>query len=161
MTDGILVINMEKLVVLRNNAAARILPDCASNQIPFPLEEIDSPDVREIVTVVIDAPGGFMILSRQIPLGAFSYMVNVSPIIEPGGETSGAVAVFSDVTEMKKLDTAKSMFVSLVAHEVKSPLGGHGRMAEPILSGMLKHDPRRSVTCSSARSCACGHSAGW
>ena len=36
MTDGILVINTEKLVVLRNNAAARILPDCASNEIPFP-----------------------------------------------------------------------------------------------------------------------------
>ena len=36
MTDGILVINTEKLVVLRNNAAARILPDCASREIPFP-----------------------------------------------------------------------------------------------------------------------------
>ena len=67
-------------------------------------------------------------------------MVNVSPIIEPGGETSGAVAVFSDVTEMKKLDTAKSMFVSLVAHEVKSPLAATEGWLNLILSGMLKHD---------------------
>jgi len=29
MMDGILVINSERLVVLRNNAAARIMPDCA------------------------------------------------------------------------------------------------------------------------------------
>ena len=43
MTDGILVINTEKLVVLRNNAAARILPDCASRRIPFPLAEISEP----------------------------------------------------------------------------------------------------------------------
>ena len=132
---------MEKLVVLRNNAAARILPDTAHRPIPFPLAEIESADVREIVKVVIDSPGGFMILSRQIPLGAFTYMVNVSPIIEPGGETSGAVAVFSDVTELKKLDTAKSMFVSLVAHEVKSPLAATEGWLNLVLSGMLKTDP--------------------
>jgi len=141
MTDGVLVINLEKLVVLRNNAAARILPDCAGRALPFPLQEIESADVREIVHVVIDSPGGFMILSRQIPLGASTYMVNVSPIIEPGGETSGAVAVFSDVTELAKLDTAKSMFVSLVAHEVKSPLAATEGWLNLVLSGMLKSDP--------------------
>jgi signal transduction histidine kinase len=141
MTDGILVINSEKLVVLKNNATARILPDCAHRPIPFPLGEIENADVREIVNVVLDSPGGFMILSRQIPLGEFTYMVNVSPIIEPGGETSGAVAVFSDVTELKKLDTAKSMFVSLVAHEVKSPLAATEGWLNLVLSGMLKADP--------------------
>ena len=140
MTDGILVINTEKLVVLRNNAAARILPDCASRATPFPLEEIASPDIREIISGVIGSPGGFMILSRQIPLGQSTYMVKVSPVIEPGGVTTGAVAVFSDVTEMKKLDTAKSMFVSLVAHEVKSPLAATEGWLNLILSGMLKHD---------------------
>jgi two-component system, OmpR family, phosphate regulon sensor histidine kinase PhoR len=140
MTDGILVINTEKLVVLRNNAAARILPDCASLSLPFPLDAIASPDVREIVNVVIDSPGGFMILTRQIPLGQSTYMVNVGPVIEPGGETSGAVAVFSDVTELKKLDTAKSMFVSLVAHEVKSPLAATEGWLNLVLSGMLKQD---------------------
>jgi two-component system, OmpR family, phosphate regulon sensor histidine kinase PhoR len=140
MTDGILVINAEKLVVLRNNAAARILPDCAGLPIPFALDAVANTAVREIVNVVIDTPGGFMILSRQIPLGESTYMVNVSPIIEPGGGTSGAVAVFSDVTELKKLDTAKSMFVSLVAHEVKSPLAATEGWLNLVLSGMLKQD---------------------
>ena len=141
MTDGILVINTEKLVVLPNNAAARILPDCAHRPIPFPLSDIESSDVREIVGIVLDSPGGFMILSRQIPLDGSTYMVNVSPIIEPGGETSGAVAVFSDVTALAKLDTAKSMFVSLVAHEVKSPLAAAEGWLNLVLSGMLKSDP--------------------
>lgn len=141
MTDGILVINTEKLVVLRNHAAARILPDSAALPIPFPLAAIASPDVREIVSIVIDSPGGFMILTRQIPIGASTFMVNVSPVIEPNGETSGAVAVFSDVTELKKLDAAKSMFVSMVAHEVKSPLAATEGWLQLVLSGMLKQDP--------------------
>jgi two-component system phosphate regulon sensor histidine kinase PhoR len=141
MTDGILVINAERLVVLRNNAAARILPDIAGQTVPFPLASLGSPDVREIVGVVLDAPGGFMILSRQILIGHDTYLVNVSPIIEPTGGTSGAVAVFSDITELKKLDTAKSMFVSLVAHEVKSPLAATEGWLNLLLSGMLKKDP--------------------
>ena len=141
MTDGILVINTDRLVVLRNNAAARILLDCAALELPFPLDSVASPDVREIVGVVLDAPGGFMILSRQIPLGDFTYMVNVSPIIEANGETSGAVAAFNDVTALAKLDTAKSSFVSLVAHEVKSPLAATEGWLNLVLSGQLENDP--------------------
>ncbi|HET6485559.1 MAG TPA: response regulator, partial [Spirochaetia bacterium] len=140
MTDGILVINREKLVVLRNNAAARILPDCAQRELPFPLSEIASPDVREIISLVLDAPGGFMILSRELQLGPSTYMVNLSPIIEPDGETSGAVAMLSDVTALKKLETAKSMFVSMVAHEVKSPLAATEGWLNLVLSGTLKDD---------------------
>jgi two-component system phosphate regulon sensor histidine kinase PhoR len=49
--------------------------------------------------------------------------------------------VFSDVTELKKLDTAKSMFVSLVAHEVKSPLAATEGWLNLVLSGMLRADP--------------------
>ena len=51
------------------------------------------------------------------------------------------MAVFSDVTELKKLDAAKSMFVSLVAHEVKSPLAATEGWLNLVLSGMLKADP--------------------
>ena len=140
MSDAVLVINTEKLVVLRNNAAARIIPDCASRELPFALQEISSPDVREILGLVIESPGGFMILSREISLGAETYVVSASPVIEQGGETSGAVAVLSDVTALKKLETAKSMFVSMVAHEVKSPLAATEGWLNLILSGMLKHD---------------------
>ncbi len=68
-------------------------------------------------------------------------MVNASPVIEPGGVTSGAVAVFSDITALKKLETAKSMFVSMVAHEVKSPLAATEGWLNLILSGMLVKNP--------------------
>jgi two-component system phosphate regulon sensor histidine kinase PhoR len=142
MMDGILVINMEKLVVLRNDAAARILPDCARKEIPFPLAELQNADVQEILQLIIGSSGGPMILSREIALGKETYMVNASPVIEPGGETSGAVAVFSDITALKKLETAKSMFVSMVAHEVKSPLAATEGWLNLILSGMLVKNPQ-------------------
>jgi two-component system phosphate regulon sensor histidine kinase PhoR len=140
MPDGVLVINAERLVVLRNAAAARIMPECASREPPFPMVELASPDVREIVSVVLGAPGGFMILTREIRLGDQVFMVNASPILEPDGTTSGVVAVFSDITGIKKLETAKSMFVSMVAHEVKNPLAAAEGWLNLVLTGAAKVD---------------------
>jgi len=140
MQDGVLVINAERLVVLRNAAAARIMPECAEREPPFPMDALASPDVREIVSVVLDAPGGFMILSREIRFGGEVFMVNASPILEPDGSTSGVVAVFSDITGIKKLETAKSMFVSMVAHEIKNPLAAAEGWLNLVLTGAAKVD---------------------
>jgi two-component system phosphate regulon sensor histidine kinase PhoR len=141
MTDGVLVINLEKLVVLRNAAAARILPGSAARPLPFPLPELESPEVRELIAEVLDGPGTPQILSREILLGTQTYMLNVSPVPEQKGQTSAAVAVFRDITELKKLEVAKSMFVSMVAHEVKNPLAATEGWLNLLLSGMMKKDP--------------------
>jgi two-component system phosphate regulon sensor histidine kinase PhoR len=65
-------------------------------------------------------------------------------VIEPNGETSGAVAVFHDITELKKLETAKSMFVSMVAHELKSPLAATEGWLNLLLTGVIKDDPKET-----------------
>jgi two-component system phosphate regulon sensor histidine kinase PhoR len=52
------------------------------------------------------------------------------------------VAVFRDITALKKLETAKSMFVSMVAHEVKNPLAAAEGWLNLILSGLSKQDPQ-------------------
>lgn len=140
MPDGVLVINAERLVVLRNAAAARIMPECALREPPFPMDALASPDVREIVSVVLEAPGGFMILSREIRFGERVFLVNASPILEHDGSTSGVVAVFSDITGIKKLETAKSMFVSMVAHEIKNPLAAAEGWLNLVLTGAAKVD---------------------
>ena len=141
ITDGILVINTEKLIVLRNPNAARILSD--SQQVPFPLEALAFPEVKGLIAEVLDGEGGPTILSREVSLNGATYMVNVSRVVEPatGGEASGAVAVFRDITALKKLETAKSMFVSMVAHEVKNPLAAAEGWLNLILSGLARQDP--------------------
>lgn len=141
ITDGLLVINFEKLVVLRNNAAAQALPDSARLSVPFPLEELDYPQARELIEKVLTGEPGPRIVSRQLSIGRLTYMVNISPVVEPGGETSGAVAVFRDITELKNLETAKSMFVSMVAHELKNPLAATEGWLNLILSDTIEHNP--------------------
>ena len=142
MADGILVVNTERLVVLRNGAAAVALPDCADRPLPFSLDDLESGELKAMLSEALGAGVGPHIVSREIARGDATYMVNASPILEAGGETSGALAVFRDVTDMKKLEAAKSTFVSMVAHEVKNPLAAAEGWLNLILSGVVKDDPQ-------------------
>lgn len=48
-------------------------------------------------------------------------MVVVSPLLN-GSELLGAIAVFHDVTEERRLDYMKSEFISLASHQLRTPL---------------------------------------
>jgi two-component system phosphate regulon sensor histidine kinase PhoR len=144
ITDGLLVINLEGLVVLRNNAAASILPGSSRHSVPFCLSDLEDKRIEQLIAEVLRGDPGPRIVSRELVIGKNTYMANVSPVIEPGGETSGAVAVFRDITELKKLETAKSMFVSMVAHELKSPLAATEGWLNLLLSGLIRNDPEEA-----------------
>jgi signal transduction histidine kinase len=140
MTDGILVINTEQLVVLRNDAATRILP--GTQAVPFPLASLACVEVTSLIDEVLNSASGPTIMSREVTLAESTYMVNVSQVIEQGGETSGAVAVFRDISALKKLETAKSMFVSMVAHEVKNPIAAAEGWLNLVQGGLSRQDPQ-------------------
>jgi signal transduction histidine kinase len=143
MTDGVLVVNREGHIVLRNAALSRIMPSCTGQPLPTPVENAaELPEIVSLVMEVVqaDAP---IIASREIVIGPCTYMVNAAPVLEPGGETLGAVAVLRDITALKKLEIAKSMFVSMVAHELKSPLATIESSLNIVLSGIAGEDPER------------------
>ncbi len=143
MTDGVLVVNREKQVVLRNAAAARMIPGCAALPLPCNLDSVESGDLRSLVGESLSSVDGPAVSSKEITLGQSTYMVNASPVLEPNGEILGAVAVLRDITALKKLETAKSLFVSMVAHEVKSPLAAIESYLNVILSGAAGEDHER------------------
>jgi len=143
MTDGVLVVNRDRQIVLRNATAARILPELAELPPSSPLTCLECEELRTTLTEALSAGSETFIASREIALGKSTYMTNVSPVHEPNGEVTGAVAVLRDITALKKLETAKSMFISMVAHEVKSPLAAIEGNLMTILSGLVQDQPER------------------
>jgi two-component system phosphate regulon sensor histidine kinase PhoR len=142
MTDGVLVVNRDRQVVLRNAAARRLLPGSGGVPLPAPLPSLGSDDLRLALEEALSA-GGRSISTREFAVGPGTYMVNASPVLDGNGETSGAVAVLRDITALKKLAQAKSMFVSMVAHEVKSPLAAIESYLNLVLGGVGGNDPQR------------------
>jgi len=141
MTDGVLVINRDRQIVLQNAAATRILPDCAAAPLPAPMERLGCTGLQALMEDALTSGPGPMIASREVALDRCTYMVNASPVREPTGEVSGAVVVLRDITALKKLEVAKSMFISMVAHEVKSPLAAIEGQLMAVLSGAAKDSP--------------------
>jgi signal transduction histidine kinase len=104
---------------------------------------LDCPELRELIIQTLDAGSGPLLASREIVLSKCPYMVNVSPVLEPGGETLGAVAVLRDIAPLKKLEAAKSVFVSMVAHGLKNHLAAVEGYLNLIVSGLAGKDPQR------------------
>jgi two-component system phosphate regulon sensor histidine kinase PhoR len=57
------------------------------------------------------------------------------------GERGGAIVILTDVTESWKAEQDKNRFVSMVAHELKSPLSAIINYINVILTGMFDDNP--------------------
>ncbi|MFH1707907.1 MAG: ATP-binding protein [Planctomycetota bacterium] len=143
MTDGVIVINSEQRVVLKNSAAVRINSAWGYINLPAALSAFACDDLAAIVAEVFVPGCDSVILSREVKIGGSVYMVNAGPVREPAEELLGAVVVFRDITALKKLEHAKSLFVSMVAHEVKGPVGVIEGFLDVILEGAAGDDPER------------------
>ena len=61
-------------------------------------------------------------------------VVTASPIIVDG-KSEGIVTVFRDVTQERQIDRAKTEFVSLASHQLRTPLSAANWYVEMLLSG--------------------------
>jgi len=133
MCDGVLVTNREGRIVLRNEAAATMFPPDRLSGLPAPASSLRCPKLETILSDALNAQAGKIILTGEIPIGQRAYMATVSPVINDNSETLGAVAVLRDMTAWKQLEEAKSIFVAMVAHEVKNPLAAIEGLLNVIL----------------------------
>ena len=62
------------------------------------------------------------------------------PIVSGDGTLQGAVAVFHDITELKKMDQVRRDFVANVSHELRTPLNAITGYARLLRGGILSGD---------------------
>lgn len=73
--------------------------------------------------------------------------VSGAPIRGRGGRIDGAVVVFHDITEVRRLQQAKDDFLSIASHELKTPLTslrGYAQLLRQRLAPEALTDPRAS-----------------
>lgn len=124
IVDGVLVINKKGETALYNPAALRYL-----NINDLPLEEyclnILHPEIVKIVKRYIETEkynsASYSIQLEIKETGLFIEAV-CSPVPHPDGTLAGVVIILNNITELKRLDQLKSQFVSMVAHELKTPV---------------------------------------
>jgi two-component system phosphate regulon sensor histidine kinase PhoR len=65
-------------------------------------------------------------------------IVRVSPLFFKEGEPSGFLAIFHDITRLKKLEDVRKDFVANVSHEIRTPIAAIKGFAETLLEGALE-----------------------
>jgi PAS domain S-box-containing protein len=74
---------------------------------------------------------------------------SAAPVRDAQGNIIGCVVVFRDVTEERKIDKAKTEFVSLASHQLRTPLTALRWITESLLSEnaeSLNHKQKQQVT---------------
>ena len=72
-------------------------------------------------------------------------LVSAAPVFGAGGELDSAVCVFVDVTKLKELDQAKDDFLSMITHDLRTPLTTIKGMAAAALAAATNADTAGAV----------------
>ena len=136
MPEGVIVFDRKGHIVLANLAARRIA--VTSNDIlgKSAIEALRNATLAEAVdrALTTGRAGG-----REIEIGGVRprrFLVRLSE--RAGAESGGGViAVLHDVTDLRRLETIRTDFVSNVSHELRTPVTAITTAAETLLAGAL------------------------
>ena len=123
--DGVVVVDADGREEFRNAAAmrfrdARHAEALAEHAVDQLLEGARRGEVEERELPLFGPPREVLVL-RALPLRA-------------GDEVLGAVALIHDVTDTRRVESVRRDFVANVSHELKTPLGALGLLAETMAS---------------------------
>ena len=69
--------------------------------------------------------------------------LSITPIVDEIGSIAGAVGLFSDITQMERLEKTRRDYVSNVSHELRTPLTAMRALIEPLKEGMVTEEADR------------------
>lgn len=129
MAEAVIITDHKGVVVHHNPAAVKVLEIQTDPIVGKALA--DSIHDSDAVRMVIEAMSKDRVVTREFPPGVISrrYLwAHCAPVKDERGEIIGSVTVFEDISNHKEIDKMKSSFVSMVAHELKSPLASIEQM---------------------------------
>ena len=130
LLDGVMATDGEKQVALANPAFLKLTGYRGQSPIGLPVEElIQNERLLQLIDQALSMPADqFTELTDEFDQGALAenketvLAVRCVPFRDRLHRNLGTVTVVHDITALKKMDKIKSDFVSMVAHEIKSPM---------------------------------------
>lgn len=140
MFDGVMVVDSKGAVILMNPTLMDSLSVLGDPSGKKPMEVLRNIDVQDMTDKVLSKNKEAE--SREITVFApeeHIYVVHATPIIREG-QTEGAVLVFHDISELRKLEKVRRDFVANVSHELRTPVSNIKGYTETLLDGALKDE---------------------
>lgn len=143
--EGMIALGTGGRVLIINNAAVNILNLLNQNALGqdvnslFQLKDKRGKDIlledrlwKKVIKNGEKVSGEFICIRNDKT--EFPISVTAAPVVL-NGQTIGVIELFRDITEEKKLDQAKSEFVTLASHQLRTPISAISWFTEMMLSG--------------------------
>jgi PAS domain S-box-containing protein len=124
ISSGVLLVNKEGKVVYFNRACLNKLQfekitieDNILGKLPHQITELVEKLFEENSTIK-----SYTTEVEILPEGKLVIEATCSPVPHPDGTFAGVVVVLKNITGLKQIEHLKSQFVSMVAHELKTPM---------------------------------------
>lgn len=82
-------------------------------------------------------------MTRNLESKDMILRMTITPIVDEIGAIAGAVGLFSDITQMERLEKTRRDYVSNVSHELRTPLTAMRALIEPLKEGMVTEEADR------------------
>ena len=129
IADGIVAVDREGMVVLWNEAAAKITGVAAADALGRPPVDV----LQRTLESGTEVPVGDRLIS--IMRGREEVWLSVTEAVmrDPAGAVAGRIFAFRDISSDRLVEQMKSDFVSTVSHELRTPLTSIYGFAETLL----------------------------
>ena len=121
MTEGLLGCDESGRVIQHNQQARRILK-CNQQQLDNqPLAEA-APVLGPMIQGLLHSPQPGRESNAEVRIGELDIRATCTPIHDQDGQLVGFVLILDDLTRQREVDRMKADIISIVSHEMRSPL---------------------------------------
>ena len=152
LTDGVMITDDHKRIVLANHAFQHMIGQYGDSLIGRNVcERITDETLSQMIDQALSVPRetSLEITKELILNGADEQILSsrCSPFRGRTGVNLGTITVLHDITALKKIDQMKSDFVSMVSHEIRSPMNSLLMQIKIILDGLAGNvtDKQREI----------------
>lgn len=138
MFEGVMLTDNKGAILMMNPSLRKLFMIDEAPEGKRPIEILRNNKIQDLVETIIRNSG--RLATEEALAGTPEekiVRINGAPVMK-GGKIQGAILVFHDITELKRLERIRQDFVANVSHELRTPLANIKGYAETLINGAFQ-----------------------